>query len=157
MSRCQINFTVLRVFSFYSLHICSLYSVVWAISVWDMVGSAVLQHEPGRWIGSSPGYGIASLLWLEDYPVHVRHHLCILFCHLPGVHKERTQRRRPAQHWGRSQERRWGEKKPLPQDRGTVLHMLILCVLRSMCTFWLAISPYVLLWLLCPTDLEHNH
>ena len=70
--------------------------VVRAIPVRDVLGSAVLQHEPGGQPGPAPGHGAAAVLRLEDHPVRLRRRLRRLLVGVRRVHQERAHGRGPA-------------------------------------------------------------
>lgn len=86
------------------LPVCGL-SVVRAIPVRDLVGGAVLQHEPGREPGTRASHTALALLRLEERAHPVGDGLRRLCLRLSAVHKERTEGCRSAQHPGFRQER----------------------------------------------------
>lgn len=79
-------------------------AVVRTLSVRDVVGDPVLQHEPGRQLRPHRRHGAGAELQLEGHPVGVRPGVRGLLLRLPAAHQERAQRRGAAQRGGSGQE-----------------------------------------------------
>lgn len=87
----------------------SLLSVVWALSVRDMVVSPLLQHESGWQLGPHYCHGAGPELQLEDDTVGIWDGLCGVLRCLSAAHQEWAQGGGAAEYRDSSQEdqRRW--------------------------------------------------